>query len=93
MSDDVAANGTEAGALVVVAGSPRADERGASPVLRGDANFIVQLLAAKVGLPSQRLKRRTAPDTGAAAYGSMIHRVRTRAGHAGRRRRRLDVCA
>ncbi len=93
MSEDVVADGAETAALVVVDGSPGADARRPSALLRGDANFIVQLLAAKAGLPSQRLKRRAAPEAGAAAYRSMVHRVRTGTGHAGRRRKRFDVRA
>ncbi|GGH32368.1 hypothetical protein GCM10007036_44190 [Alsobacter metallidurans] len=43
---------------------------------RADAGFVAQLLALRAGLPAQRLKRRAAPETGAAAYETSLSRKR-----------------
>jgi len=50
--------------------------------------FLAQLLALRAGMPSQRLKRRAAPEEGAAAYSSDATRPARR-----QLRRRLDVRA
>jgi hypothetical protein len=54
---------------------------------RADAAFLAQLVAMRESFPSQRAKRRAAPDEGAAAYRSSsgLRRHASRAG--------LDVIA
>lgn len=59
-----------------------------SPGLRSCPGFLAQLLALRAGMPSQRLKRRAAPEEGAAAYRSDAARPARRLP-----RRRLDVLA
>jgi len=61
---------------------------GAGPGLRSCPGFLAQLLALRAGMPSQRLKRRAAPEEGAAAYSSDAARPARRLP-----RRRLDVLA
>jgi len=58
------------------------------PGLRSCPGFLAQLLALRAGMPSQRLKRRAAPEEGAAAYGSDAARPARR-----QLRRCLDVIA
>lgn len=59
---------------------------GAGP--RSCPGFLAQLLALRAGMPSQRLKRRAAPEEGAAAYSSDAACPARRL-----TRRRLDVQA
>jgi len=61
---------------------------GAGSSLRSCPGFLAQLLALRAGMPSQRLKRRAAPEVGAAAYSSDAARPARRLP-----RRRLDVQA
>jgi hypothetical protein len=61
---------------------------GAGPGPRSCPGFLAQLLALRAGMPSQRLKRRAAPEVGAAAYSSDAARPARRMP-----RRRLDVQA
>ena len=71
------------------AGSPGArSAAGPVTVLRPCPGFLAQLLALRAGMPSQRLKRRAAPEVGAAAYSSDAARPARRLP-----RRRLDVLA
>ncbi|MFZ4530459.1 MAG: hypothetical protein ACOYOJ_01465 [Alsobacter sp.] len=76
-----------------VAGHAAEDARarstaGRGPGLRPCPGFLAQLLALRAGMPSQRLKRRAAPEEGAAAYSSDAARPARRL-----LRRRLDVLA
>ncbi|WP_406855032.1 hypothetical protein ABEG18_21190 [Alsobacter sp. KACC 23698] len=66
---------------------PARDSESLPGAPRADAAFLAQLVAMREALPSQRAKRRAAPDEGAAAYrsSSVLRRPATRAG--------LDVVA
>lgn len=62
-------------AVVETDGAERRDFAGPA-ARRADAGFMAQLLALRAGMPSQRLKRRAAPETGAAAYETSLSRKR-----------------
>ncbi len=59
------------GRSVVILAQPQESAEGpARPAAmhRADTRFLTHLLAVRAQLPSQRAKRRAAPDEGAAAY-------------------------
>jgi hypothetical protein len=69
------AQGEISRALVIVDGSERRQDRRSDPLKAAretspDAGFLSQLLAMRAGMPSQRAKRRAAPQQGATAYES-----------------------
>ena len=65
-------SGSTTTALVTLTPAERGD-REAAPQGRPRADFLAQLIAAKVQAPQTRLRRRVEPDEAVAAYDAQNH--------------------